>query len=69
MEDGLSELVDLIPVDGIELVVLSPDLVVPGHCTGWKATHAVSNALPDASNQSNLGTTFSFHADQPSNQT
>ena len=65
----MSEPVDLIPVDGIELVALSPDLIVPGTCAGLKATHEVSNALADAYNQSNVGTTFSFHVDQPSNQT
>ena len=46
------------------LVTLSPDLVVPGHCTGWKATHAVGRALPDAFMASNVGTTFTFHAEQ-----
>ncbi len=48
-----------------ELIALSPDLIVPGHCTGWKATHAVGRALPDAFMASNVGTTFTFHADQP----
>jgi 7,8-dihydropterin-6-yl-methyl-4-(beta-D-ribofuranosyl)aminobenzene 5'-phosphate synthase len=48
-----------------ELVALSPDLIVPGHCTGWKATHQVAAALPDAYIASNVGTTFRFHADPP----
>ena len=52
-----------------ELVSLSPDLIVPGHCTGWKATHKVGQALPDAYTASNVGTTFTFHADQPTSQT
>ena len=52
-----------------ELVSLSPDLIVPGHCTGWKATHKVGHALPDAYTASNVGTTFTFHADQPTRQT
>lgn len=47
------------------LVALSPDLIVPGHCTGWKATHAVGRALPEAFVASNVGTTFTFHADEP----
>ena len=46
-----------------ELTQMNPDLIVPGHCTGWKATHAVANALSDAFTQSNVGTTFVFHAD------
>lgn len=49
-----------------ELVALSPDLIVPGHCTGWKATHAVGRALPDAYTASNVGTTFTFYADEQS---
>ncbi len=46
-----------------ELAALGPDHIVPGHCTGWKATHAVGRALPDAFMSSNVGTTFTFHAD------
>lgn len=30
------------------LVKLAPDLVVPGHCTGWRAQHALAARLPDA---------------------
>jgi 7,8-dihydropterin-6-yl-methyl-4-(beta-D-ribofuranosyl)aminobenzene 5'-phosphate synthase len=52
-----------------ELVAISPDLIVPGHCTGWKATHTVGQALPDAYTASNVGTTFTFHADEPNIQT
>jgi 7,8-dihydropterin-6-yl-methyl-4-(beta-D-ribofuranosyl)aminobenzene 5'-phosphate synthase len=48
-----------------ELSALSPDLIVPGHCTGWKATHQVAAALPDAYVASNVGTTFRFLADSP----
>lgn len=47
-----------------EIVAISPDLVVPGHCTGWKATHQVARALPQAYVASNVGTTFVFHADE-----
>jgi len=46
-----------------ELVALSPDVVVPGHCTGWKATHAVAAALPSAYIASNVGTTLRFPAE------
>lgn len=46
-----------------ELVALSPDLIAPGHCTGWRATHEVARALPDAFTASNVGTTFVFKAD------
>lgn len=45
-----------------DLVDIAPDVVVPGHCTGWKATHAVAAAMPDAYMASNVGTTFRFSA-------
>ncbi len=59
---GLFE--SIIPDTIQELVALSPDLIVPGHCTGWKATHTVAQALPGAYTASNVGTTFAFYADQ-----
>ena len=43
-----------------ELVAINPLTVVPGHCSGWKATHRIAGALPDAYMASNVGTTFSF---------
>ena len=53
-----------------ELVSLSPDVVVPGHCTGWRAVHTVAAALPSAYMASNVGTTFRFFAhDAPVEQT
>jgi 7,8-dihydropterin-6-yl-methyl-4-(beta-D-ribofuranosyl)aminobenzene 5'-phosphate synthase len=30
------------------LIAMAPELVVPGHCTGWRAQHALASALPDA---------------------
>jgi 7,8-dihydropterin-6-yl-methyl-4-(beta-D-ribofuranosyl)aminobenzene 5'-phosphate synthase len=30
------------------LAALTPSMVVPGHCTGWRAQHALAAALPDA---------------------
>ena len=43
-----------------ELATLRPDVVVPGHCTGWRATHALSAKLPAAYVQSNVGTALSL---------
>ena len=37
---------------------LTPDVLVPAHCTGWKATHAIARRLPDAFIQNSVGTTF-----------
>ena len=40
------------------LADLAPDVLVPSHCTGWKATHAIAARLPDAFIQNSVGTTF-----------
>ena len=53
----------IIPDTIQELVALSPDLIVAGHCTGSQAVHAVANALPTAYLASNVGTTFRFLAE------
>ena len=37
---------------------LAPDVIVPAHCTGWKATHAIARHLPAAFIQNSVGTTF-----------
>jgi 7,8-dihydropterin-6-yl-methyl-4-(beta-D-ribofuranosyl)aminobenzene 5'-phosphate synthase len=42
---------------------LSPDVIVPTHCTGWKATHAVARRFPDAFIQNSVGTTFHLAGD------
>jgi 7,8-dihydropterin-6-yl-methyl-4-(beta-D-ribofuranosyl)aminobenzene 5'-phosphate synthase len=36
--------------------------VVPGHCTGWRAVHALARQLPDAFVQTSVGTTLRFGA-------
>ncbi len=37
------------------LTELAPALIVPGHCTGWRAQHALARALPDAWVQPSVG--------------
>ncbi len=37
---------------------LNPELVVPAHCTGWKAVHAIARELPQAFVQNSVGTRF-----------
>ena len=54
----------ILPATLSDLAAISPDVVVPGHCTGWKATHAVAAEMPDAFVASNVGTTFRFSADE-----
>ncbi|MER5804148.1 MBL fold metallo-hydrolase [Streptomyces mirabilis] len=43
---------------------LAPHLIVPGHCTGWRAQHTLSAALPDAWVQTSVGTTYTLSAPQ-----
>jgi 7,8-dihydropterin-6-yl-methyl-4-(beta-D-ribofuranosyl)aminobenzene 5'-phosphate synthase len=40
------------------LRTLGPKLIVPSHCTGWRATHEIARALPDAFVPNSVGTTF-----------
>jgi 7,8-dihydropterin-6-yl-methyl-4-(beta-D-ribofuranosyl)aminobenzene 5'-phosphate synthase len=40
------------------LTDLAPDLLAPGHCTGWRAQHALAAALPDAWVASSSGTSY-----------
>jgi 7,8-dihydropterin-6-yl-methyl-4-(beta-D-ribofuranosyl)aminobenzene 5'-phosphate synthase len=39
---------------------LNPALLVPAHCTGWKAVHRLAARFPDAFVQSAVGTTIEF---------
>jgi 7,8-dihydropterin-6-yl-methyl-4-(beta-D-ribofuranosyl)aminobenzene 5'-phosphate synthase len=50
----------LIPATLDELVAIGPAWVVPGHCTGWRATHEVARRLPDAYVQTSVGTRLWF---------
>jgi 7,8-dihydropterin-6-yl-methyl-4-(beta-D-ribofuranosyl)aminobenzene 5'-phosphate synthase len=44
------------------LAAMQPDVVVPGHCTGWQATHAIAQQLPAAYVQTCVGTRLHFGA-------
>ena len=37
--------------------------VVPGHCTGWRATHRLAAAMPEAFVQPSVGSVFRFGAE------
>jgi 7,8-dihydropterin-6-yl-methyl-4-(beta-D-ribofuranosyl)aminobenzene 5'-phosphate synthase len=37
---------------------LGPQVVVPAHCTGWRATHALAAAFPDAFTPGSVGTKY-----------
>jgi 7,8-dihydropterin-6-yl-methyl-4-(beta-D-ribofuranosyl)aminobenzene 5'-phosphate synthase len=34
--------------------------VVPAHCSGWRAVHAIARAMPQAFVQPAVGTTVTF---------
>ncbi len=42
------------------LAELSPSLLVPAHCTGWKAVHRIAARFPDAFAISTVGTTIAL---------
>jgi 7,8-dihydropterin-6-yl-methyl-4-(beta-D-ribofuranosyl)aminobenzene 5'-phosphate synthase len=50
----------IIPRTVAELKALAPAVIVPGHCTGWRATHEVARALPEAYVQTSVGTRLHF---------
>jgi 7,8-dihydropterin-6-yl-methyl-4-(beta-D-ribofuranosyl)aminobenzene 5'-phosphate synthase len=41
---------------------LAPSLIVPAHCTGWRAQHRLAAALPDAFVPNAVGTTYTLAA-------
>lgn len=44
------------------LQAIGPQLIVPSHCTGWRATHEIARVLPDAFVPNSVGTTFTIGA-------
>jgi 7,8-dihydropterin-6-yl-methyl-4-(beta-D-ribofuranosyl)aminobenzene 5'-phosphate synthase len=42
----------------VALTDLAPDVIVPAHCTGWRAQHRLASALPAAFVPNAVGTTF-----------
>jgi len=58
LSGGLFE--SIIPRTIDELVTIGPDIIVPGHCTGWRATHELARKLPGAYLQTSVGTRLHF---------
>jgi len=40
------------------LAEINPQVIVPAHCTGWKAVHALAGRFPNAFIQNSVGTCF-----------
>ncbi len=58
LSGGLFE--PLIPPTVAAIEPLAPDVIVPGHCTGWKAIHEISRRMPQAFVPTAVGTTLRF---------
>ncbi len=52
----------VIPPTVAALTELAPELIVPGHCTGWRAQHTLAAKLPGAWAQSSVGTAYTLSA-------
>ena len=52
----------VIPPTVAALTELAPTMLVPAHCTGWRAQHALAAALPDAWLAGSSGSTYRIAA-------
>lgn len=48
----------IIPATIAALQQIGPRYLVPGHCTGWSATHQIARAMPEAFIPTSVGTNF-----------
>lgn len=48
----------IIPITTAALQRINPRYMMPGHCTGWSATHQLARAMPDAFIPNSVGTTL-----------
>jgi 7,8-dihydropterin-6-yl-methyl-4-(beta-D-ribofuranosyl)aminobenzene 5'-phosphate synthase len=48
-----------------DLVEINPHLIMPCHCTGWKAVHEIARRMPDAFVQPCVGSRLQFKAEAP----
>ena len=51
----------IIPATIAALKDINPRYVMPGHCTGWSATHQIARAMPEAFIANSVGTTLILH--------
>lgn len=50
----------IIPQTIRDVTTIHPDIIVPGHCTGWRAMHLISHTMPEAYVQGSVGTRIHF---------
>ena len=48
----------IIPPTIDALQEIKPTVIVPAHCTGWRATQRIAQVMPDAYTPNSVGTTF-----------
>jgi 7,8-dihydropterin-6-yl-methyl-4-(beta-D-ribofuranosyl)aminobenzene 5'-phosphate synthase len=48
----------IIPDTCNALAELAPEVIVPAHCTGWRAVHALAARFPEAFIQNSIGTRY-----------
>lgn len=53
----------IIPFVCEALAEVGPELIVPTHCTGWRATHTLAARFPQVFIQNSVGTSFELVAD------
>ena len=51
----------IIPETIEHLREISPEIIVPGHCTGWKAVHQIARVLSESYVPTSVGTQMFFH--------
>ena len=56
----------IIPETVAALREIGPTYVVPGHCTGWSATHQIARTMPEAFLPNSVGTEFIFSSQNQS---
>jgi len=50
----------IIPQTIQDVATINPDIIVPGHCTGWRAAHLISHEMAEAYVQGSVGTRIHF---------
>jgi 7,8-dihydropterin-6-yl-methyl-4-(beta-D-ribofuranosyl)aminobenzene 5'-phosphate synthase len=55
----------IIPPTVADIQAMGVEQIVPAHCTGWRATHAIAHDMPDAFVQPSVGTTFRYERRSP----
>lgn len=50
----------IIPQTIHDVAKINPQIIIPGHCTGWRATHLISREMPEAYVQGSTGTRIHF---------